>query len=787
MYENEYISQLTFKKKMLFISFGIILFISSIFISLSSLSFNFNETGWQSLSNLETQNIFGKSGSYVSGFLLKEFGILTPMFLSLILMLYGFKYLRYQVISNLWLKLILMIGLVIISGILSQSIHEILNMFLLREYKLLNHEGFSTKIYKSILLIANEKLNLERNYSLIVVNLLITLSFILSFIYIASTKIKELLFLKKIIEPFYLPLVWVYQLLSNLLIRELYFQNNNDEYIPKTKKSFFSILKSFIYFNFSKNKKIKPKTPININKSDILKSEKPNIKKTINNQQVLPLTSQSGFILPSTDLLVDQKISKENPDDNILNSNAKLLESVLKDYSIEGSIETVQYGPVVTRYDLKPAPGLRSQRVISLSDDIARSMLAESVRVAMVPGKNVIGVELPNKKREIVALRHLLEDEKFQNSNHKLPLCLGKDIAGKPVIADLSTMPHLLIAGTTGSGKSVGVNSMIVSLLYKHTPEACRFIMIDPKMLELSVYDGIPHLLTPVVTDPKKAITALKWAVREMENRYSLMSKLAVRNIENYNERLLLARKKGEILNQTIQVGFDSETGQPIFEEKEIDLTPLPFIVILIDEVADLMLVAGKEIEAAVQRLAQMARAAGIHVVMATQRPSVDVITGTIKANFPTRISFQVTSKIDSRTILGEQGAEQLLGKGDMLFMGGGGKVIRVHGPFLDDTEVEKITSFLTSQSVPDYDETITEEYSNDTLENGFDSNNSKDELYDEAVKLVIREQKASTSFIQRHFRIGYNRAATIIEKMEENNIISKPGRAGKRDIISEK
>ena len=786
MYENEYISQLTFKKKILLIFFGIIFFILSIFISLSSLSFNYNETGWQSLSNLEHQNIFGQYGSYVSGFLLKEFGILTPMSLSLILMLYGFKYLRYQVISNLWFKLILIIGLVIISGILSQSIHETLNMFLLREYELLNHEGFSTKIYEAILLIANEELNLEENYSFILVNLLITLSFILSFIYIASTKIEELLFLKKIIEPFYLPLVWIYQLLSNLLIRKLYFQNNNDEYILQTKNSFFSYLKSFINFNLWKNKKIIPKRPININKSDTLKSEKSNLKKTKIKQRVLPLTSQSGFILPSTDLLVDQKISTENPDDNILNSNANLLEGVLKDYSIEGSIETVQYGPVVTRYDLKPAPGLRSQRVISLSDDIARSMLAESVRVAMVPGKNVIGVELPNKKREIVALRHLLENEKFQNSNHKLPLCLGKDIAGKPVIVDLSTMPHLLIAGTTGSGKSVGVNSMIISLLYKHTPETCRFIMVDPKMLELSVYDGIPHLLTPVVTDPKKAITALKWAVREMENRYSLMSKLAVRNIENYNERLILARKKGEILNQNIQVGFDSETGQPIFEEKEIDLTPLPFIVILIDEVADLMLVAGKEIEAAVQRLAQMARAAGIHVVMATQRPSVDVITGTIKANFPTRISFQVTSKIDSRTILGEQGAEQLLGKGDMLFMAGGGKVTRVHGPFLDDTEVERVTSFLTSQSIPDYDETITEEYSNDTLGNGLDSSSSKDELYDEAVKLVIREQKASTSFIQRYFRIGYNRAATIIEKMEENNIISKPGRAGKRDIILE-
>merc|ERR1711991_1142376 len=444
-----------------------------------------------------------------------------------------------------------------------------------------------------------------------------------------------------------------------------------------------------------------------------------------------------------------------------------------------------RYGPVVTRYDLNPAPGTKSQRVISLADDIARSMSAVSVRVAVVPGQNAIGVELPSLDRETVILRNILEHQEFQNTNFSLPVCLGKDIAGEPIVRDLSAMPHLLVAGTAGSGKSVGINAMILSLLYKHTPETCRLIMIDPKMLELSVYDGIPHLLTPVVTDPKKAIIALKWAVREMETRYMAMSKLGVRNIDSYNERLIQARKKGEILSKNIQVGFDPETGQPIFEDQQISLTPLPFIVIIIDEVADLMLVAGKDIEAAVQRLAQMARAAGIHVVMATQRPSVDVITGTIKANFPTRISFQVTSKIDSRTILGEQGAEQLLGRGDMLFMAGGGKVIRVHGPFLDDTEVERVTSFLTSQSVPDYDETVTEEYSNDTLENEFDLNSSKDELYDEAVKLVIREQKASTSFIQRHFRIGYNRAATIIEKMEENNIISKPGRAGKREIIS--
>ena len=787
MYENENTLQLTFKKKILLIFFGIFLFTFSIFISLSSISFNFNETGWKNLSNLEVQNIFGQYGSYVSGFLLKEFGILTPIFLSIILILYAIKNFKYQAIPNLWFKILLITGLVIISGILSQPIHRMLTMYFFQDNELLNYEGFSTKIYNLILFIADEKLNLKGNTSFFLTNSLITLLFIFSFIYIASTNIKELFFLKKIIEPFYLPLIWVFQLINNLLIREFHFQNNNDEYIPKTKKSFLSSLRKFIYLDIWNYRNIKTKIPVNINKFDKLEKEKSNLKKTNFKQRVLPLTSHNGFVLPSTDLLVDQKILDQTPDDNILNSNAKLLEGVLKDYSIEGSIETVQHGPVVTRYDLKPAPGLRSQRVISLSDDIARSMLAESVRVAMVPGKNVIGVELPNQKREIVALRHLLEDEKFQNSDQKLPLCLGKDIAGKPVIADLSTMPHLLIAGTTGSGKSVGVNSMIISLLYKHTPETCRFIMIDPKMLELSVYDGIPHLLTPVVTDPKKAITALKWAVREMENRYSLMSKLSVRNIENYNERLLLARKKGEILNQTIQIGFDSETGQPIFEEKEIDLTPLPFIVILIDEVADLMLVAGKEIEAAVQRLAQMARAAGIHVVMATQRPSVDVITGTIKANFPTRISFQVTSKIDSRTILGEQGAEQLLGKGDMLFMAGGGKVIRVHGPFLNDTEVERVTSFLTNQSVPEYDETITEEYSNNSLENEFNLNNPKDELYDEAVKLVIRERKASTSFIQRYFRIGYNRAATIIEKMEENNIISKPGRAGKREIISEK
>ena len=787
MYDHSKNIELTLKKKITLICIGTFFFLLAVFIALSSLSFNFNETGWRLVSSIETKNYFGVLGSYISGFLLKEFGILVPIFLSLIFFLYGFKYLKFQTIQKFWFKFILILGLILLFGILSQPIHKILSINFFDKSQIFMHKGFCSNAYNFILGKVENLLNFGITASSILSNIFLTLFSFFIFIYTASINMNELKFLKKIISPFYLPFYWIIQLLNNLLLKKFYFYPNQETFVPDKSKSFYDYFKNFIRFLGRKNKRIEKKAAVNINKVILPQQKKDNAEIKEKRQQKLPLTSQNGFTLPSVNLLIEQEISSLVPDQEVLNSNARLLEGVLKDYSIDGLIETVQYGPVVTRYDLKPAPGLRSQRVISLADDIARSMLAESVRVAMVPGKNVIGIELPNKKREIVTLRHILEDKEFQNSNQKLPLCLGKDIAGKPIIVDLSTMPHLLIAGTTGSGKSVGVNSMIISLLYKHTPETCRFIMIDPKMLELSVYDGIPHLLTPVVTDPKKAITALKWAVREMEKRYTLMSKLGVRNIENFNERLLTARRKGEILTQNIQVGFDTETGQPIFEETEIDLTPLSFIVIIIDEVADLMLVAGKEIEAAVQRLAQMARAAGIHVVMATQRPSVDVITGTIKANFPTRISFQVTSKIDSRTILGEQGAEQLLGKGDMLFMAGGGKVTRVHGPFLNDMEVENVTSYLMKQSVPDYDETVIEEQNTDENNNGnlASFNNSKDELYDEAVKLVAREQKASTSFIQRHFRIGYNRAATIIEKMEENNIISKPGRAGKREIMS--
>ena len=511
------------------------------------------------------------------------------------------------------------------------------------------------------------------------------------------------------------------------------------------------------------------------------------VKGSKSRQAVLDFDAATGFKLPPQKLLQAPGKSASVPAKAVLQEHASMLETVLSDFSVKGNIADVRYGPVVTRYDLNPAPGTKSQRVISLADDIARSMSAISVRVAVVPGQNVIGIELPNEDRQTVILRDVLDSAVWRENGNALPMALGKDIAGAPIVVDLAKMPHLLVAGTTGSGKSVGINAMILSLLYRHTPETCRMIMIDPKMLELSVYDGIPHLLSPVVTDPSKAVVALKWAVREMENRYRNMAKMGVRNITGYNERLAEARAKGETLTRRVQTGFDPETGKPIHEEEILDLAPLPYIVVLIDEVADLMLVAGKEIEAAVQRLAQMARAAGIHVIMATQRPSVDVITGTIKANFPTRISFQVTSRIDSRTILGEQGAEQLLGRGDMLFMEGGGRVTRVHGPFVQDGEVEAVANFLRLQGEPEYDERVVAETEDDNgggggaMDGVLPTGNS---LYEQAVQLVVREQKASTSFVQRHLKIGYNRAATIIEEMESNGIISAANHVGKRDVL---
>ncbi|WP_080823199.1 DNA translocase FtsK [Agrobacterium genomosp. 2] len=508
-----------------------------------------------------------------------------------------------------------------------------------------------------------------------------------------------------------------------------------------------------------------------------------------------PVFADGEYEYPSIDLLQEARVQQTTTmTPEALEQSAGLLESVLEDFGIKGEIIDVRPGPVVTLYEFEPAPGVKSSRVIGLSDDIARSMSALSARVAVVPGRNVIGIELPNPVRETVYLRELIEAQDYAETRQKLALCLGKTIGGEPVIAELAKMPHLLVAGTTGSGKSVAINTMILSLLYRLKPEECRLIMVDPKMLELSVYDGIPHLLTPVVTDPKKAVMALKWAVREMEDRYRKMSRLGVRNIDGYNARAAAARAKGETVFCNVQTGFDRATGEAVYEQEEMDLTAMPYIVVIVDEMADLMMVAGKEIEGAIQRLAQMARAAGIHLIMATQRPSVDVITGTIKANFPTRISFQVTSKIDSRTILGEQGAEHLLGQGDMLHMMGGGRIARVHGPFVSDEEVEKVVAHLKTQGRPEYLGTVTEDAEEAEEEAEEDTavfdktsmgDDDSDDLYEKAVKIVMRDKKCSTSYIQRRLSVGYNRAASLVERMEQEGIVGPANHVGKRAIIA--
>ncbi|EYS95763.1 DNA translocase FtsK [Bartonella bacilliformis] len=497
------------------------------------------------------------------------------------------------------------------------------------------------------------------------------------------------------------------------------------------------------------------------------------------------------YEFPPIDLLQEPVFQSDTViSEETLEYSAGILENVLEDFGIKGEIIHVRPGPVVTMYEFEPAAGVKSSRVIGLSDDIARSMSAISARVAVIPGRNVIGIELPNTVREVVYLRELIQSNSFRDSQFKLALALGKGINGEPVIAELVKMTHLLVAGTTGSGKSVAINTMILSILYRMTPEQCRLIMVDPKMLELSIYDGIPHLLTPVVTDPQKAVTALKWAVREMEERYRKMAKLGVRNIDGFNARVALAVEKGEIITCTVQSGFDKDTGEMLYHEETMDLTQLPYIVIIVDEMADLMMVAGKEIEGAIQRLAQMARAAGIHLIMATQRPSVDVITGTIKANFPTRISFQVTSKIDSRTILGEQGAETLLGQGDMLYMAGGGRIIRVHSPFVSDEEVETVVAHLKRQGKPEYLSTVTDSESDDGAEDAksIAENGNLDEegneLYDQAIKIVMRDKKCSTSYIQRRLSIGYNKAASLVERMEEEGIVGTANHVGKREIL---
>ncbi|MBQ3945820.1 MAG: DNA translocase FtsK 4TM domain-containing protein [Alphaproteobacteria bacterium] len=522
------------------------------------------------------------------------------------------------------------------------------------------------------------------------------------------------------------------------------------------------------------------KTSDNIEKNNDTKSdEDPN--ETSND--IPKFNFETGvYTLPNVELLDKHSEKDWKQDEGKISLMSAELLNVLEEFGVNGEILNVRQGPVVTMFEFRPAPGIKTSRVISLSDDIARSMSAISARISTIPGQNAIGIELPNKNRHTVYLKELLLSDEFKRMTSGIPIVLGKDISGNPVMADLAKMPHLLVAGTTGSGKSVSINDMILSILFKLTPQDCKLIMIDPKMLELSVYDEIPHLLTPVVTDPKKAVFALKWAVAEMENRYRQMSQLGVRNIDGFNKKIIESKENSDLLVRKIQTGFDQETGRPIFENQQLEFTPLPYIVIIVDEMADLMLVAGKDVEAAIQRLAQMARAAGIHLIMATQRPSVDVITGTIKANFPTRISFQVTSKIDSRTILGEQGAEQLLGQGDMLYMSGAGRILRVHGPFVKDSEVERIVNFIKEQGEPDYVDVVSEQFGEDDISGNDDSGG--DDMYKKAIEIVMNDRKCSISYLQRKLQIGYNRAARIVEEMEQKGVLSAPNHTGKREIL---
>ncbi len=757
---------------------GMFLIASGIALATAIITYSSSDNSLNSAGSGNISNLLGLGGAFISDFALQVFGIasLLPV---LIMSVWGLRLVIKKGISLIWLRFLCMLAALIafsyilnlasipenwpliskLGGVLGTFVHEkITNLSVLFEFNLIITTAFLSIIAFGMLVFS---LGLSIQDWKKIGRL------ILWVILVLREGIRQFIFV------FRITLEWINLIFYRKQVRADA-ENQFDEDI------------NFDPIPVGKQKAIRKED--SQLRNGLVTEKKPRLKtsrKAVSERQgKLNLESNKDYQIPPLDFLNAEQENKitEAINKEALQQNAKFLAGILEDFGIKGEIVKVRPGPVVTLYELDPAPGTKTSRVIGLSDDIARSMSAISVRIAVVPGQSVIGIELPNLNREMVHLGEILSSNSFEKAPGKLPLALGKDIGGSPVTLDLAGMPHLLIAGTTGSGKSVAMNTMIMSLLYRLCPDECKFIMIDPKMLELSVYEGIPHLLTPVVTEPSKAIVALKWTVREMEERYRSMSQMGVRNISGYNARLSEAARNGEILTRSVQTGFD-EDGKPIMEEQPLEMEQLPFIVVVVDEMADLMMVAGKDVEAAIQRLAQMARAAGIHLLMATQRPSGDVITGTIKANFPTRISFQVTSKIDSRTILGEQGAEQLLGQGDMLCMTGGGRISRIHGPFISDDEVERVVNFLKSQGEPEFIEDITHE----EFTEGFSENNrgsSVDELYDEAVALVAREGKASTSFIQRHLQIGYNRAARIIEEMEKQSVVSSANRVGRREVL---
>ena len=759
---------------------GVSLLLLAFLLAASLTSYSHYDQSFNTASKSMTENLIGPIGAHAADLLIQTLGLAAAL-IPLLLISWGWKLITKQGVSVIWARLMMLFAALLLISIFLSSFNQ-------PEYWPVTPGlgGVAGMIVHTFLLsfLSQFQLGFE---AIIIASISLTFGTVF-FVFATGLKKSEWLAL---LIPFGIISAFVGKQIIN--IKE-YGSFNNERLEPQLgRKS-----------NNGTEKQVDGNQTLDARKAGILDGNSTRVsRKTIvqdkakeaqkghratnAKQGLLALLKNTAFLLPPLDLL-EAPPSQPTPldaDKSSLSQNAQILETVLEDFGIRGEIVRVRPGPVVTLYELEPSPGTKTSRVVGLADDIARSMSALSVRIAVVPGRSVIGIELPNLNRDTVYFRELLASKDFEKANGALTLVLGKDIGGNPKLVDLARMPHLLIAGTTGSGKSVAINTMICSLLYRLPPDQCKFIMIDPKMLELSVYDGIPNLLTPVVTDASKAVFALKWAVREMEDRYRLMSQMGVRNVTGYNMRLISAQKKGEKLSRRVQTGFD-DSGKPVFEEQLLSMDQLPLIVVVVDEMADLMMVAGKDIEAAIQRLAQMARAAGIHLIMATQRPSVDVITGTIKANFPNRISFQVTSKIDSRTILGEQGAEQLLGQGDMLYMVGGGQITRVHGPFVKDEEVEHIVRFLKEQAEPDYIEDVTAD-----VDGGFSTQDrdgfscdTDNKYYDQAVALIAREGKASTSFIQRHLQIGYNRAARIMEQMEEHGVVTKADRVGRREVL---